>query len=218
MADRFAHEIAYRGKELTKALASKQIFVCGAGALGSNIVETLCRQGVQNIGVVDFDRVEDHNINTQVYGSGDVGAMKVNALKNRMFKDTGVELNVCDKKLEVSNMKKILTGHDLIIDTFDNNKSRQIVSDWTQANLTKGVRCLHAGMAGSYGEIVWDYIYTVPQDTAEGDVCNYPLARNLVTLVTTVAAEEIIDFCLSKKPRFMSWSITLKDLAIRSYR
>ena len=43
--------------------------MCGAGAVGSNLVDNLARQGAENLCVVDRDRVEEHNVSTQVWGS-----------------------------------------------------------------------------------------------------------------------------------------------------
>jgi len=97
---------------------------------------------------------------------------------------------------------------------FDNSKSRKLVQDWARKLKTP---CLHAGLFEDYGEVVWDDVYQVPGD-AEGDVCEYPLARNLITIIVGMTSEEILDFCLAKKPRQGSWSFTLKDFKIGPYR
>lgn len=217
MSKKFLHEQAYRGEDLLKKLGSKQITICGGGALGSHLADTLARQGVTDMRVIDMDRVEEHNINTQVYGESDIGAQKAQALMNRLFNDTGIEIDAVAKELNAGNAKKLLKGSGLVVDTFDNSESRQIVYDFCQEN---GIECLHAGMFETYGEVVWQEAYTVPGDSVdgEGDVCDYPLARNLVTFVVSMAAEEIVDFMTSKKPRKKNWSITLKDMNIGSYR
>lgn len=209
---KFLHEEVYRGKDLVKKLSAHRLTVCGAGALGSNYTDTLARQGFPNIKVIDKDVVDTHNINTQVYGDKDVGAFKVLALRNRIFSAVGVEIEVIQKELDVSNVKKFLKDSTLVVDMFDNTKSRQIVQDECRA---RKIPCLHAGMYEDYGEVVWDQQYTVPKQATAGDVCDYPLARNIAMLVVTVAAEETLDFCLAKKPRQSNWSITLKDLRIR---
>lgn len=212
---KFAHEEAYRGDDLVARLAKTQIVICGAGALGSNLAETLVRQGCTSLRVIDMDRVDTHNVNTQVYGDADHGALKVNALKNILFRAVGVEIDTQGKRMTKSNVKKFLKGAGLVLDTFDNSESRRLVHDYCVANK---IPCLHAGMHADYGEAVWSEAYTVPQDVTEGDVCDYPLARNLVTFVVTVAAEEVLDFCLSDSPRRGNWAITLKDLQVRPYR
>jgi len=215
MAKKFTHEIAYRGEGLIDRLKGVRIVVCGAGALGSNLVETLIRQGVSDICVIDMDRVDEHNVNTQVYGDNDVGALKVTALQNRIWRDVGVEIDVVNKKLEEKNVKKLLKGAKLVIDAFDNSEARQVLHDYCSKNK---IDCLHSGLFEDYGEVVWDSVYQVPANSEDGDVCDYPLARNIVMLVVTVVAEEVLDYVLSDNPRWKSWSVTLKDFAVRSYK
>lgn len=207
---KLGHEESYRGDSALMKLASKQIVICGAGAIGSNLADTLCRQGVKLIRVVDFDRVEESNVN-QVYGLSDVGALKVAALKNRLYRDTGVEVQTVDKRMNETSRDKFTRGADLIVDAFDNSASRLLLS-------AENRPCVHAGTFEGYGEVVWNDFYRVPADAPKDaqDVCDYPLARNLITLVVSILAEEVVGFCIGNKPR--SWSITLKDLSIRPYR
>jgi hypothetical protein len=73
--------------------------------------------------------------------------------------------------------------------------------------------CLHVGLFADYAEVVWDEVYRVPNDVA-GDVCDYPLARNLVLLAVAVASETLVRFVLAG--RRDNWSVTLADFAIRA--
>jgi len=211
----FHHEEIYRGEDLVKNLAVKQIIVCGCGAIGSNLIDTLIRQGFSRIRVIDMDRVDTHNINTQTFETADVGALKVNAMQNRVFRTVGVEIDIESKELKKGNIKKLLKGADLVVDGFDNRASRKLVQDYCRENK---IPCLHSGLSDSYGEVVWDEIYMVPQDAIDGDVCDYPLARNLISVVVAITAEEILDFVLSDKPRKESRKFTLRDLKIGSYK
>ena len=211
----FLHEEIYRGEATVKSLGEKIVAICGAGTLGSNLAETLVRQGFKKLRVVDMDRVDTHNINTQCYDMQDVGALKVHALKNRLFRAAAVEIETENKELKVQNAKKFLKGCDLVVDAFDNNASRQMLRDYCR---DAKLELLHAGLNGDYGEVVWDEHYTVPTDQTEGDACEYPLARNLAMLVVSMTAEEIIDRFVSKKPRYGCWAVTLKDLKIQPYR
>ena len=72
--------------------------------------------------------------------------------------------------------------------------------------------CLHVGLFADYAEVIWDETYRVPRDVAL-DVCDYPLARNLVLLAVAVASEALIRFVLDGSKG--GWSVTLRDLAIR---
>lgn len=209
MPDKLHHERLYRGNEALAKLKDVPIVVCGAGALGSNIVEGLTRQGCDTVRVIDDDRVEEHNISTQIYGEGDIGALKVDALRTRVFRAVGVELQTESKRFDERNAKRLLRAADFVVDTFDNSSSRLAVQNACRAAKLK---CLHAGMFEDYGEVVWDEGYRVPGDVGE-DVCDYPLARNLAMLTATVACETIIRELVQGART--SWSITLRDFGIR---
>lgn len=210
---KFHHEEIYRGKDLAARL-NVPITVCGAGAIGSNLIDNLTRQGFSKLSVIDMDRVEVHNLNTQIYAEADVGALKVDALKNRVFRNIGVEIDAVNKELTASNVKQLLKKASILVDCFDNNKARQLVQDFAREKKTP---CLHVGLNGDYAEVIWDVKYRVPKDQTEGDICDYPLARNIAMLAVIVATEELLSFQLSQPPRFQDWSITLKDLAIRKF-
>ncbi|CAK9037477.1 Probable molybdopterin-synthase adenylyltransferase (MoaD protein adenylase) (Molybdopterin-converting factor subunit 1 adenylase) (Sulfur carrier protein MoaD adenylyltransferase) [Durusdinium trenchii] len=194
--------------EAVAKLAEPMVAMCGAGALGSNLIDNLSRQGFRRLRVVDFDRVDQHNVSTQVYGVADVGAPKVDVLRNHVFRTAEVELETMDKKLDERNARKLLKGADIVIDTFDNSDSRRLVQQHCRA---VGIECLHVGLFADYCEAVWDEVYRVPSD-AEGDVCEYPLARNLVQLAVAVASELLVRFVLDGEKQ--NYSGTLRDFAI----
>src|SRR5947207_5209514 len=126
MAGKFHHEAIYRGAELIQKLANLRIVLCGAGAIGSNLAENLVRQGVTHLRVIDKDRVEEHNVSTQAYGESDVGVWKVEALRNRLFRVGGVEIEAIRKELTAQNARQLLGESDLVVDAFDNSASRQL--------------------------------------------------------------------------------------------
>jgi molybdopterin-synthase adenylyltransferase len=72
--------------------------------------------------------------------------------------------------------------------------------------------CLHDGLDADYCEAISDERYRVPNDVA-GDVCEYPLARNLVLLAVAVASELLISFVLDGSK--LDYSATLADFAIQ---
>jgi molybdopterin/thiamine biosynthesis adenylyltransferase len=209
MASKFHHEQIYRGADSLAKLAAASITLCGAGALGSHLADNLVRQGVGSLKVIDRDRVEEHNVSTQLYGEADVGAWKVDVLKNRLFRAAGIEIEAVNKELTERNARSLLKGAGLIVDTFDNSGSRRLVQEQCRA---LALPCLHVGLFADYAEVVWDEVYRVPGDVA-GDVCDYPLARNLVLLAVAVASETLVRFLLDGTRH--NWSATLGDFAIR---
>jgi len=209
MASKFHHEQLYRGADALAKLAAVRLTLCGAGALGSHLADNLARQGFGPLKVIDRDRVEEHNVSTQLYGESDVGAWKVEVLRNRLFRAAGVEIEAVNKELTERTARGLLKGSGLVVDTFDNSASRRLVQEQCRA---LQVPCPHVGLFADYAEVVWDEVYRVPQDVA-GDVCDYPLARNLVLLAVAVASEVVVRFAV--EGRRESWSATLGDFAVR---
>src|SRR5687768_15060647 len=99
MAHKFHHELLYRGEAIAEKLAAVHLTLCGAGALGSNLADTLARQGFQKLRVIDRDRVEEHNVSTQTHGESDIGAWKVDVLRNQLFRSVGLEIEAINKEL-----------------------------------------------------------------------------------------------------------------------
>jgi len=202
------HETIFRGKDQIEKLAQARVIVCGAGALGSNLVSHLCRQGFKSISVIDRDRVEEQNIGTQVYSMEDIGAMKAEILRNLIYREVGEDVDAVTKELTDKNVSKLLKGFDIVVDAFDNSVSRRLVTEHCKETNTP---CLHIGVNGDYGELRWNEKYIVPSDAGD-DICDYPLARNLILLVTAVAGEILIRYILDGEKE--NYSITLADLKI----
>lgn len=209
MPGKFHHEALYRGAGAGEKLAGVRIALCGAGALGSHLADALARQGCTRLRVIDRDRVEEHNVSTQLYTEADVGAWKVDVLRSQLFRATGIEIETFGKELSERNAAKFLKDVDLVLDLFDNAASRAVVKDYCAAH---SLACLHVGLFADYGEVIWNEQYRVPGDAA-GDVCDYPLARNLILLTVAVAAETVVRSVL--RGERANWSITLGDFAIR---
>lgn len=203
------HEELYRTTELLSKMSSQELFICGAGAIGSNLVDNLIRQGFKKLSVIDFDRIEEHNRHTQIWSARDVGQLKVAILKAYVFNVMNFSIEAITRKLEESNVKKYLKQGNIVIDGFDNVPSRRLVTDYCKDN---SVDCLHIGLSKDYAEVIWNDSYRVPNDTDNLDICEYPLARNIILLAVAVATEILIAY-LEKKEK-NNVVITLKDFKI----
>jgi molybdopterin/thiamine biosynthesis adenylyltransferase len=207
MTSKFLHEEIYRGAESVAKLAQPLVTICGAGALGSHLADNLARQGFRKLRVIDRDRVEEHNVSTQLYGVADVGAWKVDVLRNRLFRAVEIELDAISKELNNRTARSLLKGSDVVIDTFDNSESRRLIQ---QSCRDANLNCLHVGLYADYCEAIWDEQYRVPNDVA-GDVCEYPLARNLVLFAVALGSELIVRYVLAGTK--LNFSGTLSDFA-----
>lgn len=207
----FFHEQLHRTPALMTQIKDFPVTVCGAGALGANIIENLARSGFGKLVVIDRDRIEERNLSTQPYYKSDVGAYKAKILTNTLYRALGVTLDGRSKELTAANAPQLLRDTSLVIDTFDNSVARQAVKDYCkEAQLP----CLHVGLASDYAEVIWNDIYRVPSP-ANDDVCDYPLARNLVMLAIAVTCEVVMTFVASGQEQ--SFTVTLGDFAVKPF-
>ncbi|MDM8539930.1 ThiF family adenylyltransferase [Desulfococcaceae bacterium HSG9] len=209
MRSKFFHERLYRGDAFIKQMGQLRLTVCGAGAVGSHLVNNMVRQGIISLTVIDFDRVEQHNIGTQIYTENDIGLFKVEALQSEMFRAAGVEIKAVRQKLIERNIRKWLKNADLVVDGFDNHISRKIVTEYCRE---AAIDCLHVGLSADYAEIIWNENYIPPLDTDTEDVCDYPMARNLIQFAVALASEAIVRFVMAGRKE--DYSFTLNDLKI----
>jgi hypothetical protein len=203
----FFHE--ERHLSLKDAL-EKPITICGAGALGANITETLARMGFVRLRVIDHDRVEMRNLSTQPYLRGEVGSPKARALANTLYRAVQARLEPVTAALSEQNAAELLRGSALVVDAFDNRAARAAVSEAVRA---LSLPCLHVGFSadGLYGNGQWEPGYQVPRDTL-ADPCDYPLTRPFALMLVSLAVRAIVDFL--REQRCYQFELTWNDLHI----
>ena len=205
------HESLYRGAGAIEILGAARIVICGAGAIGSQLADNLARHGAANLRVIDRDRVEEHNIGTQIFDRAEIGASKAETVAARVFRATGAEIESFNKTLEAKTVAKLLRGADVVVDCLDNSASRSLLTDYCRGH---NLDCLHLGVNTDYGEAKWNENYLVPADVAGIGACDYPLARNLLLLVVAIGSESLLRCLWTGDKR--DWSVTLGDLQINS--
>jgi hypothetical protein len=84
------------------------ITVVGAGATGSSIVYNLAKMGCSDITVMDFDRLEPHNVSNQLCLVGKIGALKVEALGELIKTLTDIEINAVAEKYEAQPLSGVV--------------------------------------------------------------------------------------------------------------
>jgi hypothetical protein len=171
---------------------NKTITICGAGALGGNITETLARMGFSHLKLIDKDRVETRNLSTQPYIRAEVGSPKARALANTLYRAVQAKVEPVVVELTAKNAPELLKNSALVIDAFDNQAARAAVS--TTAQELK-LACLHVGFSadGLYGSGLWEPSYQVPSDTPD-DPCDYPLTRPLALMLAALTARNLANF------------------------
>lgn len=114
-----------------KRLKNAKVLVIGAGGLGSPGLLYLAAAGVGTLGIIDFDEVDESNLQRQViHGQSDIGKSKAVSAKESIAEiNPLVEVVVHEERLDNDNVMRIFEPYDLIIDGTDNFATRYMVND-----------------------------------------------------------------------------------------
>ncbi|KHL08236.1 adenylyltransferase/sulfurtransferase [Mumia flava] len=114
-----------------KRLKNAKVLVIGAGGLGSPALLYLAAAGVGTIGIVEFDEVDESNLQRQViHGQSDVGRSKAQSAKDSVAEiNPYVDVVLHETRLDVDNVLEIFADYDLILDGTDNFATRYLVND-----------------------------------------------------------------------------------------
>jgi adenylyltransferase/sulfurtransferase len=119
------------GVEGQKKLKAARVLAIGAGGLGSPLTVYLAAAGIGTIGLVDFDVVDDSNLQRQIlYGSSDVGRPKLQAAAERL-RDINPYVRIVpyETRLSSENALEIFRDFDVVADGTDNFPTRYLVND-----------------------------------------------------------------------------------------
>lgn len=144
----------------------KTVVIVGVGALGSQVVPLL-RNVEASIKVIDFDRVEAKNVQSQLYGKPSIGKPKTLALQNQVQFLYGQKIESVPHKLVGDNAAQLLGKADLIIDCLDNGASRRVIQGYVRKN---NLPCLHGAVDanGTFGRVIWDENFQIDDEDAAG--------------------------------------------------
>jgi len=119
------------GMEGQRRLKNSRVLVVGAGGLGSPALMYLAAAGVGTLGVLDFDVVDESNLQRQViHGTGDVGRAKAESARDAVREiNPLVRVVLHQERLDSDNALEIFAGYDLIVDGTDNFATRYLVND-----------------------------------------------------------------------------------------
>jgi len=145
------------GMEAQQKLKAAKVLVIGSGGLGSPVLLYLAAAGVGTIGIVDFDVVDDSNLQRQVlFGVDAIGQPKVEAAKRRLEAlNPYIRLNLHNTHLNSQNALDILKDYDVIADGTDNFPTRYLVND---ASVLLGKPNIYASIFQFEGQVsVFNY-------------------------------------------------------------
>ena len=163
--ERYARQIRYApfGEQGQQQLAAARALVCGCGALGSVIANTLVRSGLGHVRLVDRDFLELNNLQRQVlYDEQDVaeGLPKAIAAANKLRKiNSQVTVEPIVTDVDYKNIDELTVGIDVIVDGTDNFETRMLLNDVSHK---RGIPWIYGGCLGAEGQTMT----IVPGETA----------------------------------------------------
>lgn len=219
------------GLEGQKKLKAARVLTIGTGGLGSPLGLYLAAAGVGTIGVVDFDVVDESNLQRQIiHGTKDVGRKKIDSAKDRLL-DINPNTNVeaFETRLTSENALELFREFDVIVDGTDNFPTRYLVND---ASVLTGKPNVYGSIFRFEGQasVFWAEkgacyrcLYPEPPppglvpSCAEGGVLGV-----LPGIVGTIQANEVIKvilgaegILLNRLLLFDAWKMTFRQLKLR---
>ncbi|MBQ8296955.1 MAG: molybdopterin-synthase adenylyltransferase MoeB [Ruminococcus sp.] len=121
-------EVGVKGQ---KRLKAAKVLIVGLGGLGAPLAQYLAAAGVGTIGLVDFDEVEESNLQRQViHGTRDIGRPKVASAKDSIRQiNPLVKVETYNYPLTADNAFDIIGQYDVVADASDNYQTRYLVND-----------------------------------------------------------------------------------------
>ncbi|MEX2114651.1 MAG: ThiF family adenylyltransferase [Pirellulales bacterium] len=163
--DRYVRQMRYApiGEEGQRRLLAGRVLVCGCGALGSVIANTLARSGVGYLRLVDRDFLELNNLQRQVlYDEADVAAElpKAVAAAAKLAKiNSQITIEPLVTDVDPTNIRALTDTIDVIVDGTDNFETRMLLND---VALSRGIPWVYGGCLGGEGQTMT----IVPGETA----------------------------------------------------
>jgi molybdopterin/thiamine biosynthesis adenylyltransferase len=236
--ERYSKQVLFSeiGEAGQRRLLASRAVLCGCGALGSVLADTLVRAGVGHLRIVDRDFVELSNLQRQVlFDESDVANRLPKAVAaaeklRRINSSVTVEPVVAD--VDHTNVLSLIEGADLILDGSDNFELRFLIND---AALDTGIPWIYAGVIGSHGQVMPIFpgqsaclrclIERVP-DAGSTETCDTAgilgPAVQVVASLAAVAALKILSGQSEKVSRTLSyvdvWDGTLRQLNVADLR
>jgi len=154
MIDRYSRQTLFGGigEEGQRRLGNSYIVIIGCGALGTIIATSLVRAGVGRVRIIDRDFIEYHNLQRQVlFDEDDIRNQlpKAIAAERHLKKvNSSVEIQGIVADVNYTNIERLVSGADLILDGLDNFETRFLIND---VSLKYKIPWVYGGAISSFG-------------------------------------------------------------------
>src|SRR4030042_4385574 len=141
------------GEEGQEKLKKAQVFIAGAGGIGSSVALYLAAAGVGIIRIIDCDIVELSNLNRQtLHWHSDIGKAKTASAKKKLSKlNPDIKIEGINKEITETNVSGLVSDSDLIIDALDNLPTRFLLN---KTAVEKNIPFFHGAIYGFEGRVM----------------------------------------------------------------
>ncbi len=128
------------GKENVNKIKKTKVLLVGLGGVGSFALESLIRNGIENITLVDFDTVDVTNLNRQLIAlSNNIGEYKADVSQKRAEAiNSKCKVTVINERLDENNINEIMANnYDYVVDAIDDLKAKKLLITYCLNNNIK---------------------------------------------------------------------------------
>ncbi|KUG20418.1 MAG: HesA/MoeB/ThiF family protein [Methanomicrobiaceae archaeon] len=149
--ERYRRQILLFGEEGQERLREAEIFIAGAGGLGSPVAIYLAAAGIGTITIADHDTVSLSNLNRQIlHRERDIGREKVESAAERLRElNPEITVRTVGETIRRESADRLVGSADGIVDALDNFPTRYLLN---RTALSKGIPLFHGGIRGFYGQ------------------------------------------------------------------
>ena len=120
----------YLDEPRLQRIRDTKIGIAGVGGLGSNCAQLLARSGFVDFVLVDFDHVENSNLNRQFYFEDQIGQAKVQALARNLRQiNPAVKLRTVQERVSADNVGQLFADRDVVVEAFDSPVSKRMIAE-----------------------------------------------------------------------------------------
>tara|TARA_Y100001935_G_C17279128_1_gene496425 strand:+ start:738 stop:1487 length:750 start_codon:yes stop_codon:yes gene_type:complete len=225
--ERYSRQIVLKNIGITgqKKISLSKVLIVGAGGLGCPIADLLCRAGVGEIGIIDYDKISLSNLNRQtLFDTNDINKYKVDVLKKRLKKINPLtKIDIFKKKINNNNIKKLISKYQIIVDASDNFTTKFLLNE----KALKYKKKLITGAISKYdGHIfVFDFnnkknacLKCFYQDEPSDEILNCDqegILGTTASVIGSLQANEILKIILNTKNVLENSILILNTLSLR---
>ena len=148
MLPKFSRLSKIIGEDAVLSLSNKTVLVLGCGGVGGYVCEALVRSNIGRLIIVDYDLVDESNINRQIIAlDSTIGLKKVDVLEKRL-KDINENCEVIkvDKFIDEKNLEELFQYKlDYFVDACDTVKTKKCIIDNCSEKRIKFISCMGTG-------------------------------------------------------------------------